>query len=414
MPTASGVFKQLATKFEATYGTAPGQSGAQSMRRVQSTLDLNKDTYQSNEIRTDLQMADFRHGVRRVGGAINGELSPGTWKDFFAMILKRDFTAGVAVSGASITVAGSGPTYTITRAAGSFLTDGIKAGDVVRLSVGTFNAANLLKNLFVVSLTALALTVIPLNGVALVAEGPIATSTVTVIGKKTYIPLSSHTDKSMAIEHWYSDAGFAQSELFLGCKATQCAIDLPPSGLATINWDMVGQDLAETSAKRGGIAPTAQYFTSPTAATTSGTLAAVNGAVRVAGSTVAVLTGLSLQIAANYTGDPVVGSNVIPQQFPGRVIVTGQASMYFDGVTIRDAFVNETEIEILAAFTTSNSGTADFISLALPRVKFGGASKDDGEKGLVQTLPFQALLNSAGGAGTSSEATTLSIQDSLA
>lgn len=414
MPIASGVFKQLAYKAEASYGVAPGQASAQALRRVQSTIDLNKDTYQSNEIRTDLQMSDFRHGVRRVAGSIQGELSPGTWKDFFAMILKRNFAAVTAITGASITVAGSGPTYTVTRAAGSFLTDGIKAGDVVRLSAGTFNAANLLKNLFVVSLTATALTVIPLNGVALFAEGPIASSTVTVIGKKTYIPLSGHTDNSLAIEHWYADAGFNQSELFLGCKATQCAIDLPPSGIATVNWDMVGQDLAETTAKRGGVAPTAQYFTSPTAATTSGTLAAVNGVVRLAGQSVAVLTGLSLQIAANFTGDPVVGANIIPQQFPGRVVVTGQASMYFDGVTARDAFINETEIEILAAFTTSNSGTADFISFALPRVKFGGASKDDGEKGLVQTLPFQALLNGSGGAGTSSEATTFSIQDSLA
>jgi hypothetical protein len=414
MPIASGVFKQLAYKAEGIYGTAAGQASGQSLRRVQSTIDLSKDTYQSNEIRTDLQMSDFRHGVRRVGGSINGELSPGTWKDFMQAILKRDYAAVAPSTAMSVTISGTGPTYTVARAAGSFLTDGIKVGMVTRLSVGTFNAANLLKNLFVTAVTALNITVIPLNGAAMVAEGPIASGTLTVIGKTTFIPSSGHTDKSFSIEHWYSDAGFSQSELFLGCKMAQAQLDLPPSGIATINWDVRGQDYADTAAKRTSIATTAQYFTSPTAATTTGSLASVNGLVRLGGSTVAVLTGLSLTIAANFTGDPVVGSNFIPNQFPGRVLVSGQATMYFDGVSARDAFVNETEVDIVAAFTTDNSGTADFLSLALPRVKYGGANKDDGEKGIVMTVPFQALYNSAGGTGVQTEKTTLMIQDSQA
>lgn len=412
MAIASGVFKKLAYKLETTYGTAAGQASGQSLRRVQSTLDLAKDTYQSNEIREDLQMADFRHGVRRIAGAINGELSPGTWKDFFAMILKRDFAAVTAISAASITIAGSGPSYTLTRAAGSYWTDGFKVGNVIRLSVGTFNAANLLKNLLIVTLTATVATVIPLNGVALVAEGPIASSTLTVIGKTTFTPTTGHTDKSMSVEHWYSDV--AQSELFLGCKAAQASIDLPPSGIATINWDMRGQDFADVVSKRTSVALSSQYFTSPTAATTSGSLASVNGAVRVAGVSVATLTGLSMTIAANFTGDPVVGSNVVPNQFPGRVLVSGQAAMYFDDATMRNAFVNETESEIIAAFSCDNTGVSDFLSFVMSRVKMGGASKDDGEKGIVQTIPFQALLNVNGGTGTGTEKTTLFIQDSLA
>jgi hypothetical protein len=413
MPIAAGVFKQLAYKAESAYGTAPGQASAQQLRRITSTLDLTKETYQSNEIRTDQQMSDFRHGVRRVAGGINGELSPGTWKDFLAAILKRDFAAVTAITGAGLTISGSGPTYTVVRSAGSWLTDGLKVGDVVRFSVGALNASNINKNVMITDIaSATSMTVLPLNGSAMVAEGPITGCTITVVGKKTYVPSSGHTDKSFAIEHWYSDLG--QSELFLGCKLAQASIDLPPTGLATINWDVRGQDMADTQAKRGGVATNTQYFTSPTAATTSGSLAAVNGVVRLAGQSVAVLTGLSVTIAANFTGDPVVGANVVPNQFPGRVLVSGQASMYFDGVTIRDAFINETEVDILAAFTTDNTATADFMTFVLPRVKFGGASKDDGEKGLVQTLPFQALLNANGGTGVKTERTTLSVQDSLA
>lgn len=403
MPIASGVFKQLAYKAETTWGTVPSASGAQALRRTTSSLDLAKETYQSNEIRPDLQLADFRHGVRSVTGRISGDLSAGTHKDFIAAILKRDFAAVTAIAGASITIAGSGPTYTVTRAAGSYLTDGVKIGDVIRLSVGTFNAANINKNLFVVALTATVATVIVLNGSALVAEGPIASSTVTVVGKKTYVPTSGHTDKSFAIEHWFSDV--AQSEVFSGCKPSACAIALPPTGIATVDWDFMGKDVTTA---------TSQYFTSPTTATTTGSLAAVNGVVRVGSSTVATITGLTLNIAANFTGDAVVGSNTKPLMSPGRVLVTGQATCYFEDATFRDAFLNETETSILAAFTSDNTAAADFVSFAIPRVKFGGSAKDDGEKGIVQTVPFQALLNTAGGTGTSTERTTLSVQDSQA
>ena len=76
MAIASGVAKSVRYKVEATYGTAPGASGGQLLRRVTSDLGLTKETYQSNEIRADYQVADFRHGIRRVGGTLKGELSP--------------------------------------------------------------------------------------------------------------------------------------------------------------------------------------------------------------------------------------------------------------------------------------------------------------------------------------------------
>ena len=397
---ASGVFKQLAYKSESTFGTVPSASGAQSLRRVQSTLDLSKDTYQSNEIRADQQVADMRHGVRRVTGQITGELSPATYKDFFAQILRRDFTALSAISGVSVTIAGTGP-YTVTRASGSFLTDGLKAGDVIRITAGSVNAANLNKNLLITGLTATVLTVIVLNGSSLIAEGPIASCTVTLAGKKTFVPASAQTDRSFSIEHWFSDLG--KSEVFSGCKASKIAIQMPPTGMVTVAVDITGQNVTTAAS---------QYFTSPTGASTSGCLASVNGVLRVGGTAVATLTGLSLDVNSNFTGDPVVGANTVPFLYPGRILVSGQATAYFDSTTLRDAFLDETELDLLAVFTASSDKDAKFVSFVLPRIKLGGASKNDGEGGIIQTLPFTALLNTAGGAGLVSEYTTISIQDS--
>lgn len=403
MAIATGVAKQLAYKAETTWGTVPAASGAQALRRVTSDLNLTKQTYQSAEIRTDYQVADFRHGVRSVAGTVRGELSPGTYEDFLAAALRKTFTAVTNITGLSLTIAASGDYYTVTRSSGSYLSDGIKVGQVVRLTAGSLAAGNLNKNMLVVGLTALAATVLVLNGSTLTAEGPIASCTMSVPGKESYVPTSGHTDTSFAIEHWYSDV--SQSEVFSGCKVNSVGIALPPSGISTIEFGFMGKDVTTAAA---------QYFTSPSAASTSGVVAAVNGAVAVNGTRVALLTGLQINIAGGMTAEPVVGSNTFPDIFEGRVIVSGQFSAYFEDATLRDLFLNETEASIVAAFTTANTAAADFLSITLPRIKVGGASKDDGEKGIVQTFPFQALLNTSGGSGTSSHATTIAIQDSLA
>jgi hypothetical protein len=404
MPISVGLSKVVTYKVEATFGTPPVATGAQALRRIKSEVNLAKETYASNELRTDFQIADFRHGVRSVQGSLSGELSPGTYKDFFAYALKRDFAALTPTTGASITVAGAGPTFTVTRAAGSWLTDGYKNGMVVRLSVGTFNAANLNKNLLIVDVTsATVMTVIPLNGVALFAEGPIASATVTAIGRSTFVPTTGHTDRSFTLEHWFSDNSL--SERYAGCKISKIALALPPTGMATADFEIQGQNI---------ITGTTQYFTSPTAVSTSATLAAVNGVLRVAGVTLAAVTGLTIDIAPAYSGEAVVGSNVKPALFAGMMSVTGQMTVFFEDAVLRDAFINETEVELIAAFTTDNTATAEFISINIPRIKLGGNTKDDVMTGIKATIPFQALLNVNGGAGVKTERTTIQIQDSLA
>lgn len=403
MPIATGVAKRVIYKAQGTFGTLASASGAQALRRVGSTLALKKTSYQSAEIRSDYQVADFRHGMRSVEGAITGELSAGTFKDFFAAFVRKAFVATSSITGASITVAGSGPTFTLTRAAGSFITDGIKAGDVVRLTAGAFNAANLNKNLFVLSLTATVLTVMPLNGVALVAEGPVAAATVAVPGKRAWVPATGQTDDMFSIEHWYSD--IAQSEAFDSCKIQTLGIALPPSGMSSIALDFLGRNVTNGSS---------QYFTSPTAETTTGILAGVNGALMVQGSAVGLLTGLSINGKGNMTAEPVVGSNVYADITEGRIEVAGQFTVLFQDATFRDYFLNETEVALAAAMSASPAAAADFIGFSLPRVKIGDAARDDGEKGLILTCPFTALRNTGGGSGQTSEDTTVLIQDSQA
>ena len=402
-PIATGVAKEFRYKAESSWGVAPGASGAQRLRRVSAVFNLKKQTFESQELASHLQRVDFRHGPRSVEGTINGELSAGTWEDFIAAAVRRAFTSVSALTGLSLTVAGAGPTYTITRGSGDFLAGGIKAHQVVRLTAGSFNAANINKNLVVIGVTTTVLTVMPLNGVALVAEGPIGSATVSVPGKVSFIPMTGHTDVSFAFEDWHSDLSL--SELWLGNKINQMDIAIPSSGMSTIALQAMGKDITTAGA---------QYFTTPAAELTTGLMAGANGLLIAQGGAVAHVTGVNLSTKGNMTAEATVGSNVYPDIAEGRSLVDGQLTALFTGATERDYFLNETEVSLVVALSASPAAAADFMLFAVPRVKFGAADKDDGDKSLTRTLPFTGLLNFAGGSGVATEQTTLYVQDSQA
>jgi hypothetical protein len=400
MPIAVGINKQVSYKQETTWGTPAVGTGGKSLRRVTASFNLEKETYESSEIRTDYQIADMRHGVRSVNGSVSGELTPGTYSDFIGAALSRDFTALAPISGLSLTIAVAG-TIVITRASGSWLTDGIKIGDVVRLTTGTFGA-DLNKNLLVTALTATAMTVVTLNGSTVAAQGTAVTgAAVTVVGKKTFAPTSGHVDRSYTFEEFYSD--IAQSEVTTGNKVNTVSLALPATGLVTCDFGFMGKDM-QTG--------TTQALTSPTAQNTFGSFAAVNGLLLIDGVSVGLLTGLNININRNMSTATVVGSNSIQELFEGRIVVDGDFSAYFQDGVFRDKFLNEVEISIIAVVTSSSANNADFVSFVLPRVKVNSNGRDDGEQGITAQHSFMALLNSAGGAGVATERTTLSVQDS--
>lgn len=407
MGLAQGTNKELRFKRQSAKGTAAGTSGGQKLLRVTSGFELQKETYNTaDQITSTRQMLSSRHGVKMVNGSVSGLLSPGTYADMISALLRRDYAAVTSITALSITIAGSGP-YTVTRASGDFLSGGIKVGMVVRLTAGTFNAANLNKNLLVTGVTATVITCVPLNGVALVAEGPIASATLAVPGKVTYVPASGHTNVYYGIEEWYPDAdSTGVSELSNDVKVGSATFSLPGSGNATIDLSFMG--LTQTRA-------TSVYFTSPSAESTTDVLVAASGLLYVGGVAQAVITDLSIEVSGNQTAaDGVVGTTTRPDIFDGKVTVSGSFTAYFDSVTIANAFVNETETSILSALTAGTGAAADFKTLYLPRIKVNTDTVDDGETGLKRTYNFEALYNAAGGASLATQQTTIQVQDSAA
>ena len=398
MATASGINKVVSYKKETSFGTLPSPTtGGQTLRRVSSNFNLTKETYQSEEIRTDYQLVDFRHGVRAVEGSISGELSAGTYADFLASALARNWTAATPSALGSTTIASVGGTYTITRTTGSWLTDTVRVGNVIRLT--GFATANNNVNLLVIALTATVATVVALNGIKLTNETVASGGAFVATGKTTYAPTTGHTDDSYTFEEWYADIG--QSEVTVGNKVNTVGIALPATGLTTIDLSFMGQDLKQ----RG----TSQFFTSPSAQNSNGIFAAVNGALIVNGSPVALVTGANFNINRNMTSEAVVGSNIKPEIYEGRIIVDGDFTTLYQDGTFAGYFDNETEISLVVALTANSLPNSEFMSFTIPRLKLSTDTKDDGEKGIVSSNSFQALK---GFGANGFEATTLMIQDS--
>lgn len=397
---AKGVDKKIAYRKETTWGVVAPDSGAKQLRRVTSQFNQMAEELQSAEIRQDYQIADYRHGSLSTEGSLNGELSPSTYADFFAAALAKDFVAGGVTASAALTIAASGDFYTITRDSGSWLTDGFYVGNVIRLTGAGFAPANVGKNIQILSITALVLTVRTFDENTLTAEGPIAAAGASVVGKQTFAPLTGHTSDSFTVEEFYG-GGVNVSEVHTGNKVGSVAVQLPASGFCTVDFTFMGKGMMQTGAS--------QHFATATAASTTGLTVGVSGSVLVNGVPAGVITNASFNIDRGLEPAVVVGSKYAADIFDGRINVTGEFSTYFENEVYRDYFIDETKISLVFALTTGSEANAEVISFVLPSVKLGSSSRNDGETGIVQDHSFQAILNTVTTTGL--PATTLLIQD---
>jgi hypothetical protein len=414
MPIPEGVATRIAYKFYSTgdiastvepnTATDPGAASAVILRRVGSTLDLAKQTYESAEVRPDRQVQDFRHGMRSVGGALSGEISPGTWFPFIEAACRGNGVAPIALSNTELTSAAADqPTSTITFAGGDPVALGLGVGDVIRLTNMTA-AGNNNTNFTILSFTGASnrvLTVTP----APTTQAADTTFNLSRPGRTIIVPQTGHVRRKLAVEHYHEDVDI--SRLFTECRVSGFRMGLPATGMATIECPIAGRNMQLLQA---GAAP---YFTSPTAPNTQGITAAVNGVLRVSGVVVGVVTGIEITAEMAASMPAVVGQNITPDILLGRFRVTGQVTALFEDATLLNAFLNETDVDILARLDATTAANTNAVSIHLPRVKFGGgAVPATGEGEQIITLPFQALLPTAPAAGVANS--TIRIHDTAA
>lgn len=371
MAFSTGASHGLSFIAESTFGTPPGSPAMVSLRHTSCSLVLAKDGFQSQELRSDRQISDFRLGAQKVGGEIGIEFSYKEYDPFLESVLYGVWgtQSGSSASVASVSVAAGTGVY--TRAAGSFVTDNIAVGDYVTIS-GCADPAN--NGIFKVTAVA-ALTLTTNNTASVVA------SSQTVTFKSLQTLTTASTRKSFTLERRFVD--IAKYGVFAGCIADKFSLSLRPNAITTGSFGITG-----VSAAYSGTSLKAN----PTASQTASPYDAFTGTLKEGGTVIGVVTGLDLSIDNGVQPVYAIGSSKAAEVVVGRSNVTGSLSVYFQDQVMLDKFINETESSL--EFVLGN-GTAQSYFVRIPRIKYSGSDNAvSGEGPIVLNMPWQALYSS--------------------
>lgn len=363
---------------ESTYGTTPATPAFKPIRHTSTTLGLSKESLQSEEIRDDRQIADFRHGAYQVGGDMNIELSFASFDDLLEAVLLGTWTSTKTTGAQSF----SATVGTVVRSAGSFLTDGFAVNDVV-INSGFTNAGN--NGRFRISaLTATVMTLTALEGQTMVVEAAAAGRQVNSLRA---ILKAGTVRRSFTVERFFGDILTIDKPYhrFTGVEFNTLALAISANAMITGTLGVLGQNMTTDTAIVTGATYAAPTTTSP--------LDSFTGTLNEAGTPIAVITEIQLNVENGLEARFVVGSKASIRPSIGRSNCSGQITAYFENSLLLDKFINETESNIVFELP---DGAGNKYIFTLPRIKYNGGQPDvEGEGPITLSMPFQALLNAA-------------------
>lgn len=373
MTIANGAQHSMSYVVESTFGTTPASPTLTPLRHTGTTVGLSKTALESNELRSDRQVKDFRHGNKNNSGDINIEMSYGSHDDLLQAVTCGTWAAQVD-SGAITADAASG---TFTRSVGSFVSDGFAIYDIVTAS-GYTNAGNNGRFL-VTNVTATVLTVTPIEGQTMATESG--------GGDEQFIAESNlrvgTTRRSFTLQRYFSD--ITQYLVYTGFNFNTFNIEVAPDAIVTATLGGIGK--AQTVS--GSIISGASYG----AETTTTPFDSFTGAIRDNGSSIAVVTSISMNIDNGMNPLFVVGSSETLQPSIARSRITGSMTVYFEDTTILNKFINETETSIQFSLVDVAGNSYIFY---LPRVKYNSGQPDvTSEDPVTLSVDYVALLDSA-------------------
>lgn len=382
---------------EIVLATDPAATGGQELRRVTSNLNLVKSSFTSQEVAAHMQVGYLAHGGKRVTGNISGELSPKTYQDFMAAVLRGSWGAAVAKSNTEFTsVQATGSTFVVGGS--TWAAQGYMVGDVIRFT-NLSETLNNSRNFLITALSTTTATVSP----APTTMGADSAFNVTSVGRKVFTPATAQTANLFAIEHYWSDIDLAL--VFSECAIGSMGISMPAEGIASVDFGVLGRGMTQYAT---GTSP---FFTAPTAALTTAPLNTIGGRVTLQGTTLGLVTGARLNCDIGLSAPTVAFQSFVPALYTGREMVSGELSLLLEDFTALAYFTAETECEVNLVLTDDSSDSADFISFFMPRVKFSAANIGSAvEGGVPITMPFQAIYKTA---ATGYDGGTLVVRDSL-
>lgn len=379
MPYQSADNLLVALRRETAINVQATATGATQVRVLDSPgLELKRAPIQSQEIRSDLLMSMPRTGYESVDGSYNTEMSIGGHLDLLIeSVMRSAWATATSFSFASVTTVAIGTSTLTPGGSSSFITAGVRVGDIFYLSSTTVSADNSI-NVPVLAIASLSGGAITVPAGTFTTLAATATGTLTIL-KKIKTP-TTITNYSYSIEQ--NNADMDLSELFTGCRVVGAKFSFKPGQPATVAFTFMGVDRVALAT---GTSP---YFTSPTL-TTGLTLIAEDSSIRKNGASAATFTGFDLDFTIKAAGQPVLGSVNTPEIFTNSLNVSGSVSGLRSDFSNLTLFDGETEFEIMIKLEEPNTGPPkSCFNIFLPRVKIGGigAPLGGGDGGQIETL----------------------------
>lgn len=364
---------------EVTYGVTPTSPAFKTIRHTGATLNITKGSFESEELRSDRQITDSRHGVRAGGGEIQAELSYGSLDDLLEAVLCGTWAAKHAPYTAT-TISAAASDNSLNDSGAGFPM--LEAGD--KIAVTGFTGAGTTANttLTVVSRTASKLVV---SGATLVDDAEGESVTVTTLTNRLKAGV---TRRSFSVLRDFSDTTTDRYELHTGVELNTLSLTIGVEAVVKAVFGVVGKNMA--------IADSAPDSSTFVAANTNAVIDGFSGELLEGGTTIATVTELTASLENGIAPRPTIGSDT-PQIAAsiGKSKLTGQATIYAEDASLVKKFLNQTESSL--KFTLGDSA-GNKIRVLLPRIKYNGGQRDASGQGPITTAaPFIAVLDSTTG-----------------
>ena len=361
---------------ETTFGVAPVAGDMNPIRKVGGvTLELTKETLESNELRADQQRAVVRHGNRNVAGDVPFELSNQDYDIGLQAIAGGTWTKAIDLSLTDLTVTSGAKT--IESAVTDFAAAGVEVGDRLTFA-GFVNGGN--NSTFTVS-AVVTTTMTFATATGMVDEGT-ADASADIDSDRWYV-IAGTTLRTYTMQKFFSGLTGNKYEHFLGCAYNGLTLNVAPNAITTGTFAMVGQDKLSDQ-----VSPVRPTTLTPT---TNQPYDSYTGALTIDGTTVGVATSAEITMSRGLEPAFVIGSDKAARLLPARYTVDISLDAYLEDFDFVNNFINETE----STFVLQMAFGAEFLRVTCPRVKPVNAEITvPSEQGVVQSLGFQALLDS--------------------
>ncbi|MEH2476246.1 hypothetical protein V1281_002585 [Nitrobacteraceae bacterium AZCC 2161] len=390
---------------EPVAATDPGSSGGQVLRHVSHNLSLTKDNYRPNEKRDDAQQVMGKHGSRTVPGTINGFLSPGTHKDFFAAALRNTWDAGSALSldeSDFTSVAFDSVAGTATFVSGDPVALGLRVG-MVAVFGGLATTANNGKRVVILGFSGSNNRIMKIYP-SLTTESADTAFTIDTVGKTLDNPTTivGQTRYKFAFE--VNNPDIDLSRFYTECRIGGFDLSVGVNANVGLNFSLLGRNRQTLT---GAAAP---FFTAPTNETSTDIPTGMQGLLMSNGTVLGVATGLNIKVDTS----PQAAKDINPDGLVADILLSsfvasGDFTVFLTDGVMLNAFDDETELSLLAYLPTSKSDAAPANVFFLPRIKINSNSESETSNAKAIQCQFEAGRYFGTAPGVAS--TTLQITD---